>query len=350
MYIKKISFGNFQTEIIGISVKKVLIEVTINEDRLQMDSDKIKGLVLGFIATFSWASFYIVSRYFFGTDNDGLDPLWSSCMRYLIASFILFGCLITRKQFFAFGTALKKEWKMLFLLGMIGIVGNSTLLFYSMKFTTAARSNLLTNISPVATAVMSWFITREVFSRSQIFGMVLGFLGMCTVFFLRGGDNFSGESTSFLAGDLMAVAAGICWSAFTVLGERAVRQYGPYVTMCGAFMFGALAMIPIMGFAGSKVTLSIDLRGWITILYLGIIPNALGYACWYAALKYLRPGELGSFGYVSIVLTFLLAYCFLGEKITLPFGVCLTMILLGTCMMLKNHRNESPKDKIKGLS
>ena len=305
---------------------------------MQMNTGKIKGLVLGFSATFSWASFYIVSRYFFGTDSDGLDPLWSSCLRYLIASLILFGCLIALKQVPSLGTALRKDWKMLLMLGLIGIVGESTLLFYSMKFTTAARSNLLTNISPVATAVMSWFITREVFSRSQIFGMVLGFLGMCTVFFLRGGDNFSGSGTSFLAGDLMAVAAGICWSAFTVLGERAVRQYGPHVIMCGAFMFGALAMIPIMGFAGSKVTLSIDLRGWLMILYLGIISNALANVCWYAALKYLRPGELGSFGYVSIVLTFLLAYCFLGEKITLPFGLCLAMILLGTCLMLKNHR------------
>ena len=58
--------------------------------------------------------------------------------------------------------------------------------------------------------------------------------------------------------------------------------------------------------------------------------------CWYAALKFLKPGELGSFGYVSIILTFLLAFCFLGEKITLPFARCLATILFGTCLMLKN--------------
>ena len=301
-----------------------------------MNRDKIKGLVLGFSATFCWASFYIVSRYFFGTDSDGLDPLWSSCLRYLLASLILFVCLIVLKQVSSLGTALHKDWKMLLLLGVIGIAGESTLLFYSMKFTTAARSNLLTNISPVATAVMSWFITREVFSRSQIAGMLLGFIGMCTVFFLRGGDDFSGGNASFLPGDLMAVAAGICWSAFTVLGERAVRQYGPHVIMCGAFLFGALVMIPIMGIAGSRVTLSIDLRGWLMILYIGGISNALANVCWYAALKFLKPGELGSFGYVSIILTFLLAFCFLGEKITLPFALCLATILFGTCLMLKN--------------
>ncbi len=308
-----------------------------------MNKDKIKGLILGFSATFCWASFYIVSRYFFGTDSDGLDPLWSSCLRYLIASFILFVCLIALKQVSALGTALRKDWKMLLLLGLIGIAGESTLLFYSMKFTTAARSNLLTNISPVATAVMSWFISREGFSRSQITGMLLGFIGRCTGFFLRGGDDFSGGNASFLPGDLMAVAAGICWSAFTVLGERAVKQYGPHVIMCGAFLFGALVMVPVMGIAGSRVTLSIDLRGWLMILYIGAISNALANVCWYAALKYLKPGELGSFGYVSIILTCLLAFCFLGEKITLPFALCLLMILTGTGMMLKISSKQAEK-------
>ena len=300
-----------------------------------MNVNKIKGLGLGFLATFCWASFYIASRYFFGTDDDGLDPLWSSCLRYLLASFVLFVCLIILKQVTCLVTAMRKDWKMLLLLGLIGIAGESTLLFYSMKFTTAARSNLLTNISPVATAVMSWFITREVFSRSQIAGMLLGFIGMCTVFFLRGGDDFTAGTASFLRGDLMAVGVGICWSAFTVLGERAVKQYGPHVIMCGAFLFGALVMVPIMGIAGSRVTLAIDLRGWLMILYIGIVTNALANVCWYAALKYLKPGELGSFGYVSIILTIVLAFCFLGEKITLPFLFCLALILLGTGMMLK---------------
>ena len=93
-----------------------------------MNRDKIKGLILGFSATFCWASFYIVSRYFFGTDSDGLDPLWSSCLRYLLASLILFVCLVGLKQLSALKTALRKDWKMLLLLGLIGIAGESTLL------------------------------------------------------------------------------------------------------------------------------------------------------------------------------------------------------------------------------
>ena len=314
-----------------------------------MRVDKIKGLLLGFFATSSWASFYIVSRYFFGTDSDGLDPLWSSFLRYVLASGILFCCLICMKQVPAYLTALRKDWKMLLLLGLVGIAGESTLLFYSMKFTTAARSNLLTNISPVVTALMSWYITHEVFNRKQIAGMILGSIGTAAVFFLRGGDNFADGNTPSLFGDLMAVAAGVCWSAFTVLGERAVKKYGPHVIMCGTFLFGAAVMIPVMGVSGSRITLAVHPRSWLMILYLGLFSNALANVCWYAALKYLRPGELGAFGYVSILLTFLLSICCLGEKISLPFALCLLMILTGTGMMLKIsprgcHPEESPEN------
>lgn len=306
-----------------------------------LNLSKIKGLALAFIATASWASFYIVSRYFFGTDDDGLDPLWSSFLRYVLASGILFCCLICTKQVPAYLTALRKDWKMLLLLGLVGIAGESTLLFYSMKFTTAARSNLLTNISPVVTALMSWYVTREVFSRKQIAGMILGAIGTAAIFFLRGGDNFADGKASFLFGDLMAVAAGVCWSAFTVLGERAVKQYGPHVIMCGAFLFGAAVMVPVMGISGSHITFAVHPRGWLMILYIGLVSNAMANVCWYAALKYLKPGELGSFGYISVLLTVLLSVCCLGEKISMPFVLCLAMILFGTGMMLKI----SPADK-----
>lgn len=300
-----------------------------------LNSSKLKGLALAFAATAGWASFYIISRYFFGTDDDGLDPLWSSFLRYLLAGAVLLIVVSALKRFSVLKTALREGWKIMFLLGMIGVAGESTLLFYSMKFTTAARSNLLTNISPVVTAVMSWFVTREFFSRKQIAGMILGSLGTGVIFFLRGGDDFSGGNVSFLAGDLMAAAAGICWSAFTVLGKNAVKNYGPHVTACLSFFSGALVMIPVCLLSGSRITFSISGRGWLMILYIGLVSNALANFCWHAALKYLEPGELGSFGYVSILLTFLLSVCCLGEKVSLPFALCLAVILLGTGMMLK---------------
>ena len=303
---------------------------------MQNSKNTIKGIALGLTATVGWASFYIVSRYFFGTAGDELDPLWSSFLRYAVAALALL--LATKPS--QFKPALQKDWKLLLLLGTLGIAGESTLIFYAMKYTTAARGNLLTNISPIVTAIMSWLITRELFTRRQVAGMVLGTIGTLAIFFLRGGDDFAEGNTSFLLGDLLAVVAGICWSAYTVLGERVVKEHGPQVTTCLAFMFGAAAMLPACLISGAKMTFAISAKGWMLVLYLGLISSALGYLCWYKALEYLKPGVLGAFGYVSIILTFILSLICLGEKVSLAFALCLAMLLVGTGMMLKSTQPE----------
>lgn len=45
------------------------------------------------------------------------------------------------------------------------------------------------------------------------------------------------------------------------------------------------------------------------------------------------------------MLTILLSVCFLGEKISLPFVVCLAMILFGTGMMLKIANGDEKTEK-----
>lgn len=300
-----------------------------------MDANRLKGVFLALLATSCWASFYIVSRYFFGTDDCRLDPLWSSFLRYMCASGVFLLCIAVMGKGGGLLRALRMDWKNLLLMGLIGVAGESTLLFYSMKYTTAARSNLLTNISPVVTAIMSYFVTREAFGAKRIAGMLLGFAGMCGIFFLRGGDNFSELDASSFTGDAMAILAGICWSAYTVWGKRLVDEYGGLVAAGGSFLFGTAAMVPILLLGGAHVTLTVSARGWLMILYLGIVSNALANACWYAALKYLKPGELGAFGYVSVMMTFSMAVCWLGEKVSIGFMVCLAVILLGTGMMMK---------------
>ena len=48
-------------------------------------------------------------------------------------------------------------------------------------------------------------------------------------------------------------------------------------------------------------------------------------------------------------MTFLLSVCFLGEKVSAAFALCLGMILLGTGMMLKlplSGRDEEKKETV----
>ncbi len=301
---------------------------------MKIDISRAKGIALALFATASWASFYLVSRYFFGTDDAGTDPLWSSFLRYVLASAVFLSVIGFSGKFRETMCLLRKEWKSMLMLGMVGIVGESTLLFYSMRYTTAARSNLLTNISPVATAVLAYFITKETFGARRIIGMAIGFAGILGIFFLKGGDRFSDGNSSMICGDVLAVLAGICWSVYTVCGKRLVESCGGLTAAAGSFIFGALGMIPVLILAGSKVSFDLTPRAWGMIVYIGIVSNAAANLCWFLALRYLTPGELGGFGYVSILMTFVLAILFTGEKISILFVLCLAAVLAGAALTI----------------
>ena len=56
---------------------------------------------------------------------------------------------------------------------------------------------------------------------------------------------------------------------------------------------------------------------------------------WYQALKYLKAGELGSFGYATALLAVLFAVIFLRERFALGFLLSIPCVLGGIWLMFR---------------
>jgi drug/metabolite transporter (DMT)-like permease len=143
----------------------------------------------------------------------------------------------------------------------------------------------------------------------------------------------------------MALFSGFCWAFFTVFGAKVSDEYGGPVSMFVAFIFGSLLMLPIAAFTvGPADFSSLTPRIWSGFIYTGIVTLALANACWYAALRYLKPGVLGSFGYLSAAITFTLSAVVLKEKFTLPFILSIILVLGGMAMMVA-YSGKKPEKK-----
>ena len=92
--------------------------------------------------------------------------------------------------------------------------------------------------------------------------------------------------------------------------------------------------------AGAGDFQAITPRIWTGYIYTGIVTLALANACWYAALKYLKPGVLGAFGYLSAAITFTLSAIVLKEKFTWPFILAIVLVLGGMALMMANPAKE----------
>lgn len=241
---------------------------------------------------------------------------------------------ISRREFAASVRAMRSCPGMYAFLALMGIVLEGVLLFWSLKYTTAARSSLFANTSPIFTALLAAFILREGLDRRKAIGMAIGFAGVAVAIVSRGAGDLYLTAAS-VAGDLLALGSGVCWAAYTVWGMEATRKHGSLTSTIVVVWLGTAMLLALTLVMRRPMVWALPLRLWLAILYLGVIANGVALVCWFAALKYLKAGEVGAFGYVSAILTMLLSCALLHERFGVGFFLAMFGVFAGVYLMME---------------
>ena len=297
-----------------------------------MKNKQFIGLLCAFIATMCWACNYPVSRLMLGGTQ--LDEWYLSYLRIIIAVLFMLPFTFKSGDWQLFRKNWKFDWKMFLFLGCCSIV-EGVLCFVALKYTTAARASLMANTAPVFTLLISLLFAKEKANASKIAGMILGLCGIVLVALSQGKDIFS-SGISTLGGDMLAVISGIFWSLFTVFGGNVSKKYSGLFCSVMFRATGLFLMIPVLIIFNSKITFDLPPRVWIGTLYLGIISSGVAVGIWSFAQKYVKPGALGAFGYLSALSATVFSMIFLKEQITLPFVIAFIAILSGVFLMIRN--------------
>ncbi len=298
---------------------------------------KLTGFILGFTATAVWGSFYIAGRWLFGGEGENLNSWLFNFLRFGMATAALSPLLLFPGNRQLVKKALLSDWKRFLLISLVGIVMESVLIFCSLNYTTAARSSLMANCSPIATVILAFLLLKQKTPKWGILGMFIGFGGIILAGFAPGGDIYADTGLRTLIGDGMALGSGFCWAFFTVYGAGVSKKYGGPVCMFVGFLFGTLLMIPPLFFTVQTADWqAFKPRLWAGTVYTGVVTLAWANACWYAALRYLKPGVLGAFGYLSAAITFTLSLIVLKEKFSVMFILSIVLILGGMSLMMSD--------------
>jgi len=296
----------------------------------------VKGLLLGLISTCIWGGFYPISRSLLGDTESNLE-IWNfTFLRFLLAALFLTPVFFKRQARQQAEQMIREDWKLLLVCGLIGSLGEATLVFWAGKYSTAARVSLMANTSPISTMIISWFAGVELLSKNKVAGMLIGLLGVVLMVLGQGGDIYS-QGTSTILGDMMAFSSGICWSIYTVYGAKMSKKYGSLVCCGLAFWLSAVALLPVALLKNGGIEIALPLKDWLGIIYLGGLSYGLADAIWVKACQYATPGQIGSLGYVSASIAILLSIIFLHEQITVLFVAAILCVLCGVGLMMKSE-------------
>jgi len=287
----------------------------------QNQGSAAKGIAYGSVAALLWSTVFVVARFILRQGE--VHPLALVFLRFLTATvFLLFLALILQKSH------LKKiqrpDLARLFLLSLVGIVGMGSLGFLATKFVSAIDVTLLVNANPIFIALLASFLGERVTSR-KVVGILLGFWGCFWI--LKGGLPQWSLGGRPLLGHILAISPGLCWARYTVMGKEMVRKYGGFYVNSLAIIIGTATLFPFILIFRIPFHLTSQHLG--LILYLGILPTAVGFGLWYKALGQIGAARLGPLQYLAPVASALQAYFLLGEVITRTYLIGLGLVFLG---------------------
>ena len=223
--------------------------------------------------------------------------------------------------------AIRQHMRYTFLMGLVGLGGFGTLIYYSAYYTTALNIGIIQGAMPAIVLVGSCWFFRTSVNLVQIVGVAVTMLGV--VFVSINGELEKLMSLSFNKGDLLMLIAVILYGAYTV-GLRRKHNLSSILLFASVVVWAFISTLPltIYEFASGK-TVWPEVKVWIIIGLIVLLPSFLSQICFIASVKLIGPARSGVFVNLVPVFASFLAVQLLGEAFELYHGLSLFLVLSG---------------------
>lgn len=208
----------------------------------------------------------------------------------------------------------RRQWGWFALAGLIGIAIYNGLFFLGLSLAPAIDgSSIMPVMSPVFTATLVSLVARERPGPLRLGALALG-LGGAVIFLLS--SSVTTEYPQRLLGDTIFLAAAFCWAIYTLMGRRLMGMAEPFRVSAWAMTFGGL----FLGLWAAPELLAIDWTAlapdfWLEILYLALLPTAIGYALYYRGVRDVGPTTASIMMFLVPVSGATLAVVLLGQTL-----------------------------------
>lgn len=204
---------------------------------------------------------------------------------------------------------------------LFGIFLFRWLLLLGLTRTSAGEAGILTGATPAITAILAWLFLKEPMTPLRfvgIFSTVVGVLSLQGVF-LTG----VGLSDSHWAGNLLVLLAATCESLFNIHSRtssiKAADHEGihlsPIHRTFGVITIAmALSAIPALTESPFNALCSLNIEGWASLLWYGVIVTALAFIFWYEGIRRCEASVAAAFSGMMPFTALILSVMILGEE------------------------------------
>jgi drug/metabolite transporter (DMT)-like permease len=303
-----------------------------------MESDRLK-IGSGYILiSLIWGSTWLAIR----VGLDYLTPIISAGIRFLLASFLIYGLMKIRKISLQTDS---NSMKLYFVLGIFSFAIPFGLVYWAEQFIPSGLASILFAVFPFFVIIFSKIaLPNHKIFVGQIIGVSIGFVGIVVIFSRNLSINFTNDFVGMLAVFLSAtMQAGIA---------VVVKKYGGHINSLSLnflpLLISGVLMIPLAFILEDSRKWNFTTSAIGSILYLAFFGTLVTFTIYYWLMKKINIVILSITSLITPIIAVILGWIFLNEKLSLQDIIGSSLVLIG--ILFANFRGlinyyESTKKK-----
>jgi drug/metabolite transporter (DMT)-like permease len=239
---------------------------------------------------------------------DQLAPLPFTAIRFIISSLLL---VVVLRLVEGPAKLPPGALRQLIILGVVGNTCYQLAFILGLARTTATNSALILSTLPTVVAVLAGALGLERITPRMWLGIGLGTVGVVLVIATRG----IGFDRDTFIGDLITVAAVLCWAGYTL----GLRRVAPGVSSLRVTTITTLTGTPGLLLAGLPGVIRLDwravgLEAWLAVAYSSVLSLVVAYLLWNRSVKAIGGARTAVYMCITPLVAVLGAWILLGER------------------------------------
>ncbi len=257
-----------------------------------MKSLQLKWVILIVLALIWGSSFILIKK-----GLNGLSPLQLGSLRIIFCAFFLL--IIGFKNI---TTIPLYKWKYIALTSLFGTFIPAYLFAIAQTEINSSVSSILNSLTPLNTLILGSIIFGLDFKRTQIFGVIVGFIGTILLIF-NGAVNHPNQNYWYT---ILVLIASICYAMNVNFIKKYLSDLKPLTITVGNFLvmlFPALLVLSFTDFFSSVHFEKVQ-HAMIFVAVLGIIGTGIANVLFYKLIQISSPVFATSVTYLIPVVAF----------------------------------------------
>lgn len=297
---------------------------------LQQKGTRFKALFALGMVCFFWGTTWIASRQ--GVKH--MPALQLAGIRQSI------GGLLYVIFFLGKGRALPrgKEWGPIIILSLLNFALSNGLSTWGVQYISAGLGSIIAATFPLWIVIINLFTARSGIPARAVIGLLLGFAGVCVIFYEHLADFLQPE---FRFGILLSLAASWTWAFGTLYTKKQAAAFNPYFSLGLQMLISGVLTSIIATACGQSIPVQeIPWQSWTAIAYLATFGSVISFIAYLYALQNLPTEQASIYAYINPVVAVLLGSLIFDEKLTIFIAIGGAITLLGVHLINQAYRKK----------